>query len=93
MYCDAHPLAQVAVAVLVIGGVSLTLRRFGLSMMTTRAPMRTPRFWWMLVAFMGPLGIANRLLFCDGLFLQFAVIATVAGAGIWVGDRIVPRRR
>lgn len=91
MDCDPGPLPQLAVAVLVLGATTLVIRRAGFSMLASQAPVRTPRFWWMLAAFLGPLGIANRLLFCDGLFLQLAVVTLVAGTGIWAADRVASR--
>jgi hypothetical protein len=79
--------------VIVLGGVALTLRQFHLPMLATQSSARTPRFWWMLSAFLIPLGIANQVLFCDGLFLQLGIISLVAGGGIWVGDRLLERIR
>lgn len=86
-------LPQIAVAVGVLGGMALVLRGLGVPLVATQTSARTPRFWWILAAFLGPLGIANRVLFCDGLFLQLAIVAGVASGGIWVGDRLLERTR
>jgi len=91
--CDPGPLPQIAVAIVTLAVTALVLRRLGLSMLASQASTRTPRFWWMLAAFMGPLGIANSVLFCDGLFLQLALVVLVAGFGIWLGEWFLSRRR
>ena len=93
MYCDAGVLAQLGVAVVAVLASSLVARRLGLSMTAQTAPPSTARFWWTLAIFLGPLGAANRVLFCDGLFLQLAVVALVAGGGVWLGSRLQDRRR
>jgi hypothetical protein len=81
------------VAVIVLGGTALVLRQLGLPMLASQSSARAPRFWWMLSAFLTPLGVANQVLFCDGLFLQLGIITLVAGSGIWVGDRLLERLR
>lgn len=91
MNCDPGPLPQLAVAVVLLGATALLLRQLKLPLLASQSSMRTPRFWWMLTAFLGPLGLANQLLFCDGVFLQLAIIAGIAGGGIWVGDRLIER--
>jgi hypothetical protein len=93
VYCDAHALVQLAVAVVMLGATAMVIRRLDLPMLATQTSARTPQFWWMIAAFTGPLGVANRVLFCDGLFLQIAIIVAVAGAGIWLGDQVLARLR
>lgn len=93
MDCDPGVLPQLAVAVSALGLTAFAIKQLGLPMLASQAPMRTPRFWWMLSVFLWPLGLANQFLFCDGLFLQFAIITLVAGGGIWVGDWLLARIR
>jgi hypothetical protein len=93
VFCDAGALPRLVAAIVVLGGMAFVVSRLGLSMLATQTSIRTPQFWWMLAAFAGPLGLANLVLFCDGLFVQFAVIMLVAGGGIWLGDRVIERRR
>ena len=94
MYCDAPILVQLVTAFAVVIASAYVARRFGLSTRIGQdVPVSSPRFWWTLAVFMGPLGVANRVLFCDGLFLQLALVVLIAGAGIWLGDRVLTRRR
>jgi energy-converting hydrogenase Eha subunit A len=93
VYCDASGLIQLVVAVAVIAATSVVAKRLGLSMSAANAPMRTPWFWWTLAIFLAPMGVTSRVLFCDGLFLQLAIITAVAGSGIWLGERVLRRSR
>ncbi|MBT5773218.1 MAG: hypothetical protein HOH95_02465 [Dehalococcoidia bacterium] len=87
MYVDAHPMLQLASALVVVGLTALVGKRLGLSMTVADVPMSSSRFWWMMAAFAVPLGVVNAVVFADGMILQVSIVIVVAGLGIWVGER------
>lgn len=78
---------QLAVAFVVVGLTALIGGRAGLSMTVTDIPMSSSGFWWRMAVFVTPLGVANQVLFADGMILQISIVIVVAGLGIWVGER------
>ena len=87
LYVDAHPMLQLASALVVVGVTAAIGKRLGLSMTVADVPMSSSRFWWMMTVFAAPLGVVNQVLFADGLILQVSIVIAVAGLGIWVGER------
>jgi len=78
---------QLGAALVVVGITAFIGGRFGLAMTVADIPMSSSKFWWKMAVFATPLGVANQVLFRDGLILQVSVVIIVAGAGIWVGER------
>lgn len=88
MFPDAHPLVQLATALVVVGGTAFVARRFGVSLSVADVPMSSAKFWWIMTLFAAPLGVVNEVVFADGLLLQLALIVLVAGGGLWIGERV-----
>jgi len=81
-------MVQLLVALAVVGATAFIGRGLGLSMSVADVPMSSSRFWWIMALFAAPLGIANQVLFADGLLLQLSLVIAVAGGGIWIGERL-----
>jgi hypothetical protein len=80
-------MVQLVSAFAVVGVTALIGSLFGVAMTVADVPMSSSKFWWKMAVFATPLGIANQVLFADGLILQVSIVIIVAGAGLWVGER------
>ena len=87
MFIDAHPMLRLATSLVLIGATALIGQRLGLPMSVADVPKSSSRFWWTMAAFAAPVGVANQVLFQDGLILRVLIIIVVAGLGVWVGER------